>query len=53
VEGDLTDLGAKLDAAVAAPDASVAMATRWLSKGRDVLSMECILEYVNVPSASL
>ena len=46
LEGDLTDLGAKLDAAVTTPDKSAAMAARWLARGRDVLSMECVLEYV-------
>lgn len=44
VQGDLSDLGAKLDSAVADTESSAAMATRWVERGRDVLSMECILE---------
>jgi hypothetical protein len=44
--GNLTDLEPKLDAAVADPTASAAMAARWLARGRHILSMECILEYI-------
>ena len=39
-------LAAKLDAAVANPDESMAMAQRWHAHGQHILSMECILEYI-------
>lgn len=44
--GNLSDLGPKLTKAVEDPEGSAEMASRWLTHGQDILSLECILEYI-------
>lgn len=46
VAEDLSDLPDVLAAAAADSDGSRAMAMRWVAKGRDLLRMECLLEYI-------
>lgn len=46
VREDLADLDEKIAAAVADEAGSEAMAARWLAKGRDALSLPCVLDYV-------
>lgn len=47
VREDFADLRVKLEALVAKPDVARAMAARWVTKGREAMSLACTLDYID------